>query len=99
MSFTRNVEDFTCEHCGTAVKGSGYTNHCPNCLYSKHVDIDPGDRLAPCGGMMAPTAIEGSTGKGYTVLQKCEKCGFERRNGIQAKDDIDAVLALVRKRE
>ncbi len=97
MSFKKTVENFTCEHCGVKVVGSGYTNHCPKCLYSKHVDIDPGDRLAACGGLMAPIAIEGSTGKGYTVLQKCQKCGYSRRNAIGVEDDVETVLALVRK--
>ena len=56
--FSRRTEDFTCEHCGTKVKGNGYTNHCPQCLYSKHVDINPGDRLSDCGGLMEPIDIE-----------------------------------------
>ncbi|HCR42265.1 TPA: hypothetical protein DIV45_02815, partial [Patescibacteria group bacterium] len=37
-NFIRTKEDFTCENCGHRVKGSGYTNHCPKCLYSQHVD-------------------------------------------------------------
>lgn len=98
MGFTRTREDFDCEHCGQSVAGTGYTNHCPKCLWSKHVDIDPGDRKAECGGMMRPVAIEGSTGAGYTVLQKCEKCGFERRNKVEESDDTEGVLALVRTR-
>ncbi len=96
MTFVRNKEDFTCEHCGTAVVGTGYTNHCPKCLWSKHVDIDPGDRAADCGGMMAPIAIEGSTGKGYMVRQKCQQCGFERRNSVMQNDAVDTVLALIK---
>lgn len=99
MSFQRRLENFTCEHCGADVIGNGYTNHCPKCLWSKHVDIDPGDRLAECGGMMEPVSLEGSTGKGYTVTQKCQKCGFQRRNTIQEQDDPEAVLALVRARQ
>lgn len=39
-NFTRVIEDFICENCGTEVKGNGYTNHCPKCLWSKHVDKD-----------------------------------------------------------
>lgn len=97
MSFTRTIENFTCEHCGFEVAGNGYTNHCPKCLYSKHVDIDPGDRAATCGGMMVPVAIEGSTGKGYMLLQKCQKCDHVRRNAVGMEDDVEAVLALVRK--
>ena len=94
MSFTRVVEDFVCEKCGIHVRGSGYTNHCPKCLWSKHVDIDPGDRAAACGGMMEPVAIEGSTGKGYTVRHKCKKCGFVRTNMVSPEDDPDAVVGL-----
>ena len=98
MGFTRTREDFVCEQCGHETKGTGYTNHCPKCLWSKHVDIDPGDRKAECGGMMRPVAIEGSTGAGYTVHQRCEKCGFERRNKVEESDDREAILALVRTR-
>jgi len=47
--FTRNIENFTCERCGAAVEGNGFTNHCPACLCSKHVDINPGDRAAARG--------------------------------------------------
>ena len=46
--FTRTVGDFVCENCNTSVKGNGYTDHCPCCLYSKHVDINPGDRDCDC---------------------------------------------------
>src|SRR3989338_8156335 len=44
--FQRTKEDFTCERCGFFVRGSGYTNHCPQCLWSKHVDVNPGNRQA-----------------------------------------------------
>jgi len=30
--FTKRVENFTCEICGTKVKGTGFTDHCPRCL-------------------------------------------------------------------
>ena len=34
-------EDFICENCGNKVKKLGYTarDHCPYCLYSKHLEI------------------------------------------------------------
>lgn len=87
-----------CEKCRAKVVGTGYTNHCPKCLWSKHVDVAPGDRAAECGGMMQPIAVEGATGKGYTILQRCERCRFERRNAVQAEDNMDAVLTLARNR-
>jgi rubrerythrin len=92
--FQKRVENFTCEHCGTDVVGNGYTNHCPRCLYSKHVDINPGDRAASCGGIMQPKRLEGSTGEGYVIIHRCEKCGIERRNVVSKDDNSDAVLAL-----
>jgi hypothetical protein len=93
MIFVRNVEDFVCEHCGESVKGTGYTNHCPKCLWSKHVDVDPGDRAATCGGMMKPIRVEGKTGE-YVLVHRCEQCTFERRNKVSDIDDVGAVIAL-----
>lgn len=93
MSFKRTVEDFVCEHCGAAVVGDGYTNHCPHCLWSKHVDVEPGDRAAACGGMMEPTALEGATGK-YRIIHSCIRCKITRPVSVAKDDDIQAVLAL-----
>ena len=95
--FSRRTEDFICEHCGTKVKGNGYTNHCPHCLYSKHVDINPGDRLSDCKGLMEPIDIEQKDG-GYIVVQRCQRCGFIRRNKITSEDDFDAVLNIIRQK-
>lgn len=95
MAFTRNKENFTCEYCGAAVVGDGYTNHCPRCLWSKHVDVDPGDRLAACGGMMKPARIEGAT-PDYVITHVCERCGIERRNKVQSYDDPASVVALAK---
>jgi len=43
-------ETFTCKNCGRTVvpydSGSNHRNHCPNCLFSLHVDDEPGDREA-----------------------------------------------------
>lgn len=91
--FARAIEDFVCEHCGTKVSGNGYTNHCPKCLYSKHVDVNPGDRSANCGGLMEPIDLELKDGK-YVVIQRCQKCGFIRKNKVVDEDDFNAVLKL-----
>ena len=96
MSFTKRVEDFTCEHCGVTVKGDGFTNHCPKCLWSKHVDKDPGDRAEACGAMMEPVSLEGST-PNYRIVHKCTACGVPRRVNVSEQDDPEAVLALVHK--
>jgi predicted Zn-ribbon and HTH transcriptional regulator len=100
--FQRKVEDFLCENCGFEVVGNGYTNHCPKCLWSKHVDINPGDRAAKCGGLMKPISIEqvgglkGGSNIGSVILHKCVKCGYERKNKVCKEDDFEAVLRVVR---
>ena len=94
-SFQKRVEDFVCEKCGRFVAGSGYTNHCPNCLWSKHVDISPGDRAQICGGMMEPRALEGSS-PDYSILHHCIKCGYETRNKVGPSDNMDRLLAIAK---
>ena len=94
--FQRNREDFTCEKCGAEVVGSGYTNHCPACLWSKHVDVNPGDRKERCGGLMEPVGAE-SLRDSYVLLHRCTACGFERKNKVLKSDDFDTLLALARK--
>ena len=91
--FTKRIEDFTCAHCGAHVVGNGYTNHCPHCLYSRHVDNAPGDRAATCGGIMAPITIEKS-GNDFIITHKCEKCGKTIRQHTAENDDIDTIIAL-----
>lgn len=93
--FTRHKEDFICEHCGAKVEGNGYTNHCPRCLWSKHVDVMPGDRAEDCRGLMKPIDIK-STREGYIITHQCEKCGAVRRNKASENDDFEAILALAR---
>ena len=94
--FTKKVENFICENCGKSVMGNGYTNHCPFCLYSKHVDINPGDRSCNCGGLMKPIEIQQKNGE-FVILHKCIKCGFERKNKVQENDDINKIIEISKK--
>jgi len=92
--FIRKVEDFTCVVCGTEVKGNGYTNHCPECLSSLHVDGEnPGDRASNCHGLMVPERLEHKNGHDY-IVHRCVKCGHVRRNKTSPNDNFDALLAL-----
>lgn len=93
MTFIRNVENFVCERCGTKVFGNGYTNHCPKCLWSKHVDKNPGDRAEKCGGLMEPVSVSKKAGD-YVLLQRCGTCGFERKNKMEKGDNFDVLLPL-----
>jgi len=93
--FTRLKEDFSCEHCGMYVKGDGYTNHCPFCLWSKHVDVYPGDREEKCEGLMKPVFIETKNGT-HTIVHRCVVCGYEKRNKVSKKDDFETILSISR---
>ena len=87
------VEDFTCENCGESVSGDGYTNHCPACLFSKHVDVNPGDREADCLGLMEPIEVEKKKGE-YRILQRCVVCGMEKWNKTSPNDNFEMILQI-----
>jgi predicted RNA-binding Zn-ribbon protein involved in translation (DUF1610 family) len=93
IQFQKNKENFVCEMCRAEVVGDGYTNHCPECLWSKHVDVNPGDRAEVCGGMMEPIAVE-KKGDEYIILHKCVKCGFERKNKAVKADSFDQLVQV-----
>lgn len=92
---------FECGHCSRRVSphaGGSYRNHCPHCLWSKHVDVVPGDRAASCGGQMQPAGVDHSGKKGFMVIHRCTLCGAEDRNRLAPDDDMDQVIALQRPR-
>ena len=94
-NFTMRDEKFICENCNKEVSPLGYTSrdHCPYCLYSKHVDINPGDRLNPCKGLLKPIGIEKFRDT-YKIIYKCDKCNQVHKN-IMAKDDnMDIIIEL-----
>jgi len=91
--FQKTKENFVCQNCGFQVTGGGYTNHCPNCLWSKHVDINPGDRQAICQGMMEPVDIELKE-KEYIILHRCVQCGLEKKNKASKDDNFDAIVQI-----
>lgn len=93
LTFKRKIEDFVCGNCGQDVKGDGYTNHCSRCLWSKHVDISPGDRAADCGGMMKPVKVETKSSE-YDIVHRCAKCGYKKRNKISPKDNFEEALKI-----
>lgn len=91
--FTKRIEDFTCANCGANVSGNGYTNHCPKCLYSRHVDNNPGDRASDCGGMMRPIAVAPDK-DGYIITHKCEKCGKTINQHSAPNDNIETIISI-----
>ncbi|GAA5513037.1 hypothetical protein Dcar01_01763 [Deinococcus carri] len=97
---------FTCAHCGAAVQplqNGSVRNHCPACLHSLHVDVQPGDRACDCHGVMVPVGVEQSSKKGWIILHRCRKCGFTGRNKAALDDPTqpdswDALIDLSRGR-
>lgn len=91
--FIKVAEDFICEVCGAKVEGAGYTDHCPKCLWSKHVDLDPGDRAAECGGLMEPVGAEQKRGE-WRILYRCQKCGQKKFNRVDPKDSKENLVKI-----
>lgn len=67
-------ERFICRNCGMEVvpmgAGSNHRNHCPNCLHSRHLDIEPGDRESDCGGLMEPVAVWVRRGGEWAIIHR-----------------------------
>lgn len=93
--FRKTVEDFICENCGAEVAGNGYTDHCHKCLFSKHVDVMPGDRAESCKGLMKPvhSAYKDNC---YRIYYICLKCGKERKFKSASNDNEELLLALLK---
>ena len=86
---------FRCIHCQRivpgAAPGTAHRNHCPHCLWSRHVDRTTGDRGSACRGAMEPVAV-GIQGNGeWSLVHRCRECGWVRLNRI-AGDDNDVLL-------
>ncbi|MCL1793726.1 MAG: RNHCP domain-containing protein [Oscillospiraceae bacterium] len=96
--FSKNDEGFICANCKSEITPLKYTsrNHCPHCLYSLHVDINPGDRKNLCGGMLKPILSEPNPDarKGYTITFKCEKCKRKTKNKSASDDDTILLIKL-----
>lgn len=94
-------ESFTCKECGRLVvpegAGSDHRNHCPNCLWSLHVDIEPGDRASDCGGHMEPIAVWVKKGGEWAIIHRCKVCGALSSNRIAADDNPMKLMALAMK--
>ena len=102
--FQKNDSGFICAHCGKAVEPLSVTsrNHCPFCLWSRHLDENPGDRASECMALMEPVSAVPDAKKGYIIIHKCTKCGAIRRNKAahEAKvqpDNLSKIIKLTAK--
>ena len=93
--FSKNDKSFICENCNKEVNPLNYTSrdHCQYCLYSKHVDINPGDRLNTCKGLLKPIGIEKYKDT-YKIIYKCEKCKNTHKNIIAKDDDMNMIIKI-----
>ena len=107
-----DTNDFKCAQCGSYVSanrslsGVNNRNHCPLCLWSRHVDLNTsGDRKAECKSRMQPLGLTVKhTFKRYNMeksgelmlVHRCTGCGKYSINRIAADDDPQVVYQLFR---
>lgn len=88
--------------------GTKHRNHCPLCLWSKHVDLKtPGDRRSDCDARMQPVGLTmkdikynpftHKTSGELMIVHKCLKCGRTSCNRIAGDDNPYTVLSLLEK--
>ena len=98
--FRKNDAGFTCAVCGHEVQPLKYSSrdHCPKCLSSIHIDIQPGDRANSCRGILKPVQTLPDAKKGFIIIYKCEKCGetVRCRAAMQGDtpDDMNLLIKL-----
>ncbi len=99
--FQKNDCGFVCANCGRQVLplGKSSRDHCPFCLCSLHLDVNPGDRASDCGGIMEPLRAEPDPRKGYILTFRWRKCGYIHRNkagyGVEIQpDDLQKLISL-----
>ena len=87
---------FICENCGKKVEKLNYTarDHCPNCLFSKHVDILPGDRKNQCHGLLEPIDVEKHKNT-YKIIYKCSRCRQTHKNIVANDDNFNELLKIM----
>jgi hypothetical protein len=105
----RAEDGFSCAQCHAFVSaapmlsGVPNRNHCPYCLWSRHVDLnEAGDRLSSCQSRMEPVALTvKATRKKYgpghgelMLVHVCTGCGKLSINRIAADDAPEVLLAV-----
>ncbi|WP_347559682.1 RNHCP domain-containing protein [Clostridium sp. AM58-1XD] len=91
-------ESFLCKECGEPVApdgaGSRHRNHCPKCLSSVHVDIEPGDRASLCSGIMDPIGVWVRRDGEWAIIHRCRLCGELSSNRIAADDNPALLMSI-----
>jgi hypothetical protein len=100
--------DFKCIHChnfvsaGSMLSGVNHRNHCPYCLWSRHMDlINAGDRMSACKAPMEPIGLTmkrvtkkypSASGGELMLIHLCSECERISVNRIAADDDPEGIL-------
>lgn len=91
-------DSFTCKNCNHLVFPEGaatnHRNHCPRCLTSIHLDINPGDRASICGGQMEPISVWVRKNGEWAVIHRCRSCGEISQNRIAADDNPTLLMSI-----
>jgi hypothetical protein len=89
---------FHCVRCSQPItaqaQGTAHRNHCPWCLWSRHLDETPGDRAADCGGAMEPIAVWLRPGGEWAIIHRCRSCGELHSNRVSGDDNEVALMAI-----
>lgn len=96
---TEADQAFRCVHCkqfiGAPITGGRHRNHCPNCLWSRHVDLRvPGDRKSDCHAAMEPIGKIVRRNGEQVILHECRSCGKSDPNRIAADDNPILLMKL-----
>lgn len=103
-------QTFTCVQCrlpitcAPQVAGVLNRNHCPGCLWSRHMDWrTPGDRRSSCRAPMEPVGLTTRRSRNkyaaerdgeLMLIHRCAGCGRLVINRVAADDSAEAMLAL-----
>jgi len=94
-------DSFNCKFCGRLAvshgAGSAHRNYCPNCLSSLHLDNEPGDREADCGGIMEAIGIWVKKGGEWAIIHRCKQCGQLNTNRVAADDNPLKLMSVALK--
>ncbi len=98
MKDKNKCSPFICRVCGAAVASDGAgthnRNHCPVCLSSVHLDNEPGDRSADCGGIMDPIGVWVRKNGEWAIIHRCRRCGELSSNRIAADDSPVKLMSI-----
>jgi len=93
--FVENNEAFICIACGQEVPPhpSSSRDHCNHCLTGQHVDVNPGDRMNECRGVLEPIGLQMRSGK-TQIVYRCQKCHAQVLNVAAPDDNADLITDL-----